>query len=338
MQRILIRMPNWLGDGVMASPIFEVLKSQYPKADFVFVGPKVVCDLYRQDSRVKEFFIDTTKQESRGGKSRLWATYKLAKKIGQCDLAITFANHIFSALLLYFSGSIRRVGFGGFVRNLLLTDTLKAGKKEHQVLTYARLLEPLGFGFSLGGLKLPIVSTQRESGISVGISTGAAFGASKIWPKEYFVQVVAHLLQEGYRVLLFGSGEEAKNNHAITQEVAQMLPPKNLGLLEDWSNKTSIEDLVSKIGAVDVFLGHDSGPTHIAAAMQTPIVALFGATHPTFGLPWKHDKNIVINKHLPCAPCQKKTCPLKHHECMRQITPQEVITALTKLLKDKYES
>lgn len=328
--KILLRLPNWLGDGVMFSPIFEVLKKQYVDADFILVGPSVVCDLYAKDARVKQIFIDRSKQS----KNRLFATYRLAKEIGSCDIAITFTNHIFSALLLFFTKSKMTIGFGGFLRNVFLSHIVVKQSSAHQVLCYAQLLKPLNFAFELGGLKLITEDLKKDTNkICIGISTGAAFGASKIWLKEYFAEVVSFLLQQGYRVFLFGSGNEALNNEEIFQIVKKQCDEENLQNLQDLSNKTSIAQLVNKIGSLDLFLSNDSGPMHIAAALNVPLVALFGATHPTFCLPWHYKKCVIINKHLDCSPCQKKICPLRHHQCMKQITPQEVIDAMLKLLK-----
>lgn len=329
--RILIRTPNWLGDGVMLSPIFEVLKKKYQDADFVFVGPKVVCDLYARDCRVKEIFIDTTKQS----KNRFLATYHLAKQIGRCDIALTFANHFYSALLLFFTRSRVRIGYSGFLRFFLLNKIVKKVSLKHQVLSYAKLLESLQIEFKLDALKLICNPKKKDLKKSIGISTGAAFGASKIWYPEYFAQVIIYLLNNDYRVILFGSGIEAYNNQKIVENVQKEVSEKKLENLLDLSNKTSIQELVDWIGSLDLFLSNDSGPMHIAAALKIPLVALFGATHPTYCLPWQYDNKIIINKNLSCSPCQKKECPLGHHLCMKEIKPQEVIEAINQLLGEK---
>lgn len=331
--RILIRMPNWLGDGVMISPIFEFLKSYYPQASFVLVGPKIVCDLYQRDNRVKEIFIDTTKRS----KSRFFATYGLANYIGKCDIAITFANHFYSALLLFFTQSKIRVGYEGLLRNYLLTKRVCKEKTSHQVLTYAKLIED-GLGIEikkLEGLKLVAYPKKKELIKTIGISTGAAFGESKIWYPEYFAQVIIYFLKSNFRVVLFGSGKEALNNQEIYQYVCNKVGDEVRNLW-DLSNQTTILELIDWIGSLDVFLSNDSGPMHIAAALDVPLVALFGATHPTYCLPWKMNKKIIINKHLKCSPCQKKICPLGHHLCMKSIEPQEVILAINQLLKENY--
>ncbi|WP_104697229.1 MULTISPECIES: lipopolysaccharide heptosyltransferase II [unclassified Helicobacter] len=332
--RVLIRMPNWLGDGVMISPIFEFLKSYYPQANFVLVGPEVVCELYKRDKRVEKIFIDKTKTS----KSRFFATYRLAKIIGKCDIAITFTNHFYSALLLFFTQTTIRIGYRGLLRNYLLTRRVPKIKTKHQVLSYAQLLEKgldVRIG-NLGGLKL-IAHPRKKSQIkTLGISTGAAFGASKIWYPEYFAQVVIYFLRLGFRVILFGNGKEALNNQEIYKYVCKEVGEDRLENLLDLSNQTNILELIDWIASLDIFLSNDSGPMHVAAALDIPLVALFGATHPTYCLPWKNTKNIIINKHLECSPCQKKICPLGHHLCMKSIKPQEVIQAIHQLLKEYY--
>lgn len=327
--RILIRLPNWLGDGVMLTPTFETLKEYYKDSRFVLVGPKSVCDLYSRDLRVERIFIDHTKK----AKNRFMATYRLAKEIGKCDLAITFTNHFYSALLLYFTGSVRRVGFSGFLRNFLLTDRVRKIRAEHQVLSYQLLIKALGIDLEIGKLRLTYQDIELSNDKkNIGIAAGAAFGSAKAWPVEYFAEVVVYLVEQGYRVFLFGSAQEKEINHKIFKLAQQKVSLINQADLLDLSDKTSILQLVDYIAKLDLFIGNDSGPTHISSTFDIPSIVLYGPNHPSFCLPWKTKNSMVINKHLSCSPCQKRECPLGHHECMRQIKPQEVIEAIERQL------
>ena len=329
--RILLRLPNWLGDGVMVSPIFEVLKQQYPQADFILVGTSVTSSLYKKDSRVIAIFND----ESKKSRNRFFAIYQLGKRIaslGKIDIAITFANHFYSALLLYFSNASLRIGYEGFGRKLLLNCCVSRQEVAHQVLSYANLLKPLNFDFRLGGLKLPYpIKKTHHSVFRIGVSTGGAFGSSKIWPIEYFSEVISDFLKRGYQVILLGSSSEVCNHQKIILSLLKKFEkiPSNF---IDLTNQTTIEELILTIKDLDLFLSNDSGPMHIAAAMNTPLIALFGATHPSYCLPWQTKRAKIINKFLVCSPCQKRICPLKHHACMREILPQEVLEASQEIL------
>ncbi len=134
--RILLRLPNWLGDGVMASSLFYTLKHHYPNAHFILVGPQITCELFKKDEKIEAVFIDDTKKSF----FRLLATYKLAQKIGRCDIAIALNNHFHSAFLLYATKTPIRIGFAQFFRSLFLSHAIIAAPKEyHQVEKYCFL-------------------------------------------------------------------------------------------------------------------------------------------------------------------------------------------------------
>ncbi len=337
--RILIRLPNWLGDGVMFSPSFEALKRRFSSADFVLVGSRATCELFEKDKRVCAVVID----ESKKGFFRLFKTFSLARDLfhqfGPFDIAISFTNHFYSAFLLFCTRAHKRIGYEGFLRVFLLNHRVKKQSFSHQVLSYGNLLSVLGI--SLRDLKGLSLSFKKRSGNDakmgrIGISSGAAFGSSKMWPLEYFASVGAYFLKSGYEVVLFGFAKEASNNAKITSLIEQKLGFVNHNL-KDLSNQTDIARLCNEIAKLDVFLSNDSGPMHIAAALQTPLVALFGPTHPTYCLPYgvKEDRAVIINQFLSCSPCQKRVCPLGHHECMRSIKPEIVIESIQKLLWGK---
>lgn len=134
--RILLRLPNWLGDGVMASSLFYTLKHHYPNAHFVLVGPTITCELFKKDEKIEAVFTDDTKKSF----FRLLATYKLAQKIGRCDIAIALNNHFYSAFLLYATKTPIRIGFAQFFRSLFLSHAITTAPKEyHQVEKYCFL-------------------------------------------------------------------------------------------------------------------------------------------------------------------------------------------------------
>ncbi len=335
--RILIRLPNWLGDGVMFSASFEALKREFSSADFVLVGSRATCGLFEEDKRVCGLIVD----ESKKGFFRMLKTYQLARSLvhrfGQFDIAISFTNHFYSAFLLFCTRAKMRIGYEGFLRTFLLSHPIKKQSFSHQVLSYGHLLSPLGIGLEdLDGLSLSFEEREGRSDARIGrigIASGAAFGSSKMWPLEYFASVGMHFLKLGYEVVLFGSGKEASNNAKIVELIEQNLGFKDENL-RDLSNQTDIPKLCKEIAKLDVFLSNDSGPMHIAAALKTPLVALFGPTHPTYCLPYgiRGDRAIIINQFLSCSPCQKRICPLGHHQCMRSIKPEIVIESIKKLL------
>ena len=374
---ILLRLPNWLGDSVMVSSAFEWLKLSFPCADFSIVGTKASCGIYERDSRIKDIFID----ESKKAKSRILATKDLANAIGKHDLAITFSNTFFSALLLYLTKSPVRIGYAKNARGFLLTHALKLqkhdlqGKKYHQVLLYLSLIapllqvreqvahtlsstltrtlpnnapkEPISHKILMPNEILEALSTKPLTLIShsidiapspnkpiIGINPGAAFGSAKRWEQSHFVSVIEYFLDKAYQVYLFGSSAESSANIDIANALKNH---KNLQYFHNLTDKTNLSELIDHINAVNVFITNDSGPMHIATALKVPIVAIFGPTNINETAPYtpSHAEQSIalLHANLPCSPCKKRECPLKHHNCMKLISPQEVITSTLRVLE-----
>ncbi|PAF48159.1 lipopolysaccharide heptosyltransferase II [Helicobacter sp. 12S02634-8] len=334
--KILLRLPNWLGDGVMATPMLELLKEAFPQASLSIIAPAVVGALFEKDTRIQAFFIDDTKNS----KSRLLATYQLAKKIGKHDIAITLTNNFYAALLLLWTQSPIRIGYAKNLRSLCLTHALKPLKKVHQVLAYCNLLTPI-YGQSLDqishnvpNLKLHFPTHKHYSDkIRIGINPGGAYGSAKRWLKEYFVETILYLIQKDYEVILFGNHNDAKDAAAMIEAVKKFpLPQEVFDHITDLTGKTTISTLITELARLDLFITNDSGPMHIASALQIPLIAIFGPTNAQETAPWKHQGALILNKNLKCAPCKKRICPLGHHNCMKLITPDEVITQIDQLL------
>ncbi|AGT74495.1 lipopolysaccharide heptosyltransferase II [Helicobacter pylori SouthAfrica20] len=339
--RILLRLPNWLGDGVMASSLFYTLKNHYPNARFVLVGPKITCELFQKDEKIEAVFTDDTKKSF----FRLLATYKLAQKIGRCDMAIALNNHFYSAFLLYATKTPVRIGFAQFFRSFFLSHAITAAPKEyHQVEKYCFLFSqflkkeldqksvlPLKLAFNLPA---HTPNTPKK----IGFNPSASYGSAKRWLASYYAEVAATLLEKGHEIYFFGAKEDAIVSEEILKSVKGLL--KNPLLFNNAYNlcgETSIEELIERIATLDLFITNDSGPMHVAAGTQTPLIALFGPTDEKETSPYKAQKAIVLNHHLSCSPCKKRVCPLKNeknHLCMKSITPIEVIQATSTLLEE----
>ena len=137
--KILIRLPNWLGDAVMSTPSLELLKAHFKEARFCLVAPKAVLEVFRGDKRIESFIID----ESKKAKHRFYATYALSKQIkaefGVPDIALTLTNHFFSAFLLWLTNARLRVGYARFLGGILLNQNVPKFRNVHQVLSYVNL-------------------------------------------------------------------------------------------------------------------------------------------------------------------------------------------------------
>ena len=347
--RILLRLPNWLGDAVMVSPAFEMLKAHFKNAKFYLIGTEASCGIYSRDLRVAKVFIDSTKKAQNGRKNnlknRFLATKNFAKEIresilqnadnvGEIDIAVDFTNHFFSALLIYFVGAKIRVGYAKNVRRFLLNRRVRFVKKLHQVASYVNLVREIcgekiiknmsEISRESASLKLEnraIKGFKSDDRLCIGINPGAAYGSAKRWEERYFVEIILHFLKNDCAVFVFG-------NDSVNLPANLAQNPHFHSLI----GQTSIAELVDYIASMDIFISNDSGPMHIAAAFKVPLIAIFGATDSRETSPWV-DNAVILDKHLPCAPCKKRECPLGHHNCMKLITPDEVIERVNHILE-----
>ena len=322
--KILIVVPNWLGDTVMASSAIELLALNYPDVKFTFVGSYVSIEAIKHHPLCEKAVVDETKK----AKSRLLATYKLAKKLGKFDLAITFRSQIHSSLLLKFTGTKLCISKKSWHSRFLLSHTPYIDKySKHLARQYAELamINVDNWDKQTPPSKLHIQAVKFKKP-SLGINGGAAFGSAKQWYPERFAQVAAKY-SDKYDIIVLGAPNEMDIANKIEEELVS-LGVKNYTNL---AGKTSVKELCANIAGCSLMLTNDSGPMHIAAAYQVPTIAIIGPTEYKQTYPWKNPKGKIVRHDLDCSPCVKRECPLKHHECMNGITSNEVIQAVKEL-------
>ncbi len=322
--RILIILPNWLGDAVMATPAIELLAKYYPNARFTFIGSYVSIQAIKHHPLCEQAIVDETKKAS----SRLIATYKLARKLGEFNLAVTFRNQIHSTLLLRFTGTVITIAKKSWHSSFLLSHTPKIIKDRHLTRQYSKIAmcDTENWDGYTPNQKLYIES-KKLSKPTIGINGGAAFGGAKQWYPERFAEVAAHY-SDSYDIVILG----APNELEIANQIEETLKSLNVTNYTNLAGKTTVEELCSYIGGCSLMLCNDSGPMHIAAAYQTPTIAIIGPTEYKQTYPWKNPKGKIVRHDLECAPCVRRECPLKHHDCMKGITVLEVIQAVSLVL------
>ena len=297
---IFIELPTWLGDAIMATPAIEELIKKYPNAKLTFFGSYVSTEALKAHPKCIKTIVD----ESKNSKIRLFWLCKMAKKIGKFDIAISFRSSFTSTLFLKFIKSKQKLQYN------------KNAFKGHQVEKYASFL-----GVKPQSLKLYQEPFKYKSK-TVGINPGATYGSAKRWYPKEFAKVADTLSKEyGYDIVIFGGPNEKE----IAKEIENTLHIKNFINL---AGKTSINELIKKIGGLSGFITNDSGPMHIAAAYGVPTVCIFGPTDYKETSQWMNGKSVIISKDLDCSPCMKRSCPLKHHNCMKMITADDVIAEI----------
>lgn len=338
-KNIIVRMPNWIGDLVMATPILTDLKKAFPQARLTAMCRSPICELLSEDPEIDELFCFSKTSGFNRRQERRSIIEKLQK--GKYDLGILL-THSFSSAWWFWRGNVRnRLGYESGARNLLLSDSLPFPENiqnQHLVVTYKMLLDPLGIPVSETPPRLYLKDKERqdahtlliqhgipEDAIVVGINPGATYGSAKCWLPERFHEVAQRLLSDPkVYVVFFGDQATA----SLVKEICVGLPARVVNL----AGTTSLRELASVISNCDVVLTNDSGPMHVADALGTPVVALFGSTSVVVTGPYRGGK--VIHKHVECSPCYQRTCPIDFR-CMKRIEVDEVVDAIDKIIAPK---
>jgi len=321
--KILIILPNWLGDAVMTTPAIELLAKQYKDAKFTFLGSFASIEALKYHPLCEKAVVDDTKKST----NRFFATYKLARELGEFNLAVTFRNQLHSSLLLRFTGTVVCISRYSWHSMFLLSHTPKIATDQHLVKQYVKLAmsDSHGFNEQIEPLKLYIEPANYEKPI-LGINAGATYGSAKRWYPEKFAQV-AKEFSDKYDIIIFGGPNEIE----MSKEIEENLINFGVKNYTNLAGKTNIQELCSNIAACSLFITNDSGPMHIAAAYSVPTIAIFGPTKHKETSQWMNEKGKIVRHEIECSPCMKRECPLKHHECMKLITAHEVVEAVISL-------
>ena len=325
--KILIILPNWLGDAVMATPAIELVSGYYPQAEFTFVGSFASIEALKYHPKCKNAVVDETKKAP----NRIKATYDLAKKLGSFDMALSFRNQIHSSLLLRLTQSPLCIAKKSWHSMFLLSHTPKIKADKHLAKQYAELamVNTDAWDKTTPPLRL-YIEPKKFDRVVMGINAGATYGSAKRWYPERFAEV-AREFSDKYDIIIFGGPNEVE----MAGEIESYLKSSNVTNYTNLAGKTNIKELCSLIGGCSLFITNDSGPMHIAAAYGVASVSIFGPTKHTETSQWMNEKSAIVRHEISCAPCMRRECPLGHHECMKSIEAFEVIEAVKDLNKNK---
>lgn len=340
-ERVLIRGVNWLGDAVMTLPALEALRRLWPHAALGVVAPEGLAPLWRMEPAVEavEPFGPS------GGFGRLLEDCRLASRLrkGRWEVAVVLPNSFHSALVPALGGIPRRVGFATDGRGWLLTDPLaktESLKAHHQVEHYMALIRSLGYEGPTPPVRLRVSEEKLRwaeealSGLGdgqggrplVGIHPGATYGPAKRWFPERFAAVAESTARElEARILVLGGPGEAP----WADKLASALP----GRVADWTGRTDVSELAALLARLDLLVCNDSGPMHLAAAVGTPVVAVFGSSEPSQTGP-SGEGHLLVREPVECSPCFERTCPLKQdrYKCFELVSAARVSEAVAESL------
>ena len=342
-KRILVRGPNWLGDAVMSEPALRGLQKLFPDAQISLLVKPAVADLFKDHPALTHVLT----YESNGRHTGLSGKWVLAGELRRkgFDLAILFQNAFEAAFLTFLASVPRRYGYTTDGRSLLLSDPVAPPDPRtlvHQVHYYWDLLKPLGLTGVPTAPELVVFPAEEQamagrfaqggltaSDVVVGINPGSTYGGAKRWLPDRFAEVAERLCRtvresrdQQVSVVIFG----AKGEERLGQEIAARLSSRSLVL----SGSTTIRELMAAVKRCAMLLSNDTGPMHIAAAFQVPVVAIFGPTDWRTTSPFG-GAHAVVRQPVDCAPCLLRECPIDHR-CMTGVSVAQVYEAAAKQL------
>ena len=331
-----MRATNWIGDAIMTTPAVRTIRRNFPQAEISILVHPWVADVFTASPDLDRIVLYHKKTDHKGLAGIWRLSQELKKK--RFDLAILLQNAFEAALIAYLAAIPLRAGYSRDCRGVLLTHSIPihpAGKKIHQVHYYQGLLEDLGLQPGPDELFLAVPKQDKErakrllldqarKGPLIGLNPGAAYGPAKRWPAEKYAELAMKLMAKFQaRIAVFGT--QADRQAALT--IKNRCPEKII----DLTGRTSLAEAIALIDACAVFVTNDSGLMHVAAALNTPLVAVFGSTNPVTTGPFSNNST-VIRKELPCSPCMQTHCRKNDFACMENITADEVLAEAAKFL------
>ena len=325
--KILVRLPNWLGDMIMSIGFINAIHEVYPGAQISVIAKKGIDGLLEFFPSTSEAFIFS--KDEYPGITGAWRFGKMIHKKEKYDLFFCLPDSFSSALMGFAAGAKKRIGYGKELRGLLLTSIFKKQPSLHRAEEYINLLEQYINGkIKQKKIFLNIVPVLKDDHFVVNINSEAS---SRRLPALKAISLIAALRQRSEsHIYLIGGNKDA----AYTEEVFRKLPHQE-GIF-NMAGKTSLKELVSLMASARVVLTTDSGPAHLANATGTYTVVLFGAGNEKNTAPYNAgNRSIIRLGHLPCEPCVKNTCVLYGiPKCLELLNEEEIIE---KVMNRRYE-
>lgn len=347
--RLLVVMPTWLGDTVMATPTLRALRRLYPQAQIsALVREQVKPILDGCPWMDRMITIRTPRQGMADGRRKGLLTLARRLATGKFDTAVLLPNSFRTALMVYLARIPRRVGYDRDGRGGMLTDGLSPLRSKGGFVPVPTRDYYLGLARYLGAVKPDptmqlftrpqdderAVRLLKQAGFDphgerplVLLNPGANYGDAKMWPAQRFAAVAERCVRQMNAVVaISGAPRERMILDQVMAATRQpMIDLPRLGV--------DLRTLKSVVRMSRLMITNDTGPRHMAAAMGVPVITIFGPTDPA----WTHigfeDERQVMVKVF-CGPCQKKKCPLDHR-CMTQIEPDMVMQRVEELLSRK---
>jgi heptosyltransferase II len=336
-KKILIISAAWIGDIIIAQALFKYIKQQAPKVSIDIIAPYWSHGLISTMPEINDI-LDMPLGRSQFQLKKRWQIGRSLRKKGY-QLAIVLPNSWKSAIIPFAARIPLRTGWLGEMRFGLLNNWKTLDKKIFPLMVQRFL--------ALGSLPIsdkivpwesykPLLQVNHKQQkhtlktLSLNFSErpllilcpGAAFGPAKRWPAEYFAEIANSQHKGGWQICLLG----AKNDQATAQSIQELT--KNICI--DLTGKTSLAQAIDILSLASLVISNDSGLMHCTAALERPLIVLYGSSSPEFTPPLTNNKRI-LTLNLSCSPCFQRECPLVHFNCLKQLKPSQVLVAINEL-------
>jgi heptosyltransferase-2/heptosyltransferase-3 len=340
-KRIIVVDLLYLGDLLFAHPFFDGLRELFPEARIDLVANSNFSEIMRVNPNLNHIY----------SYNKNWTavrSYKFAKKLkmNNYQLGINIHGNWRTALLLKLISAEKSIGYGGQGRGLFLDEQVEKKISSHMIEFYLDFLNQLqqsenlkeyfktkksninNEDQALPNLRVDQIYNQNAEnkleniGLKnkfVVLNTGGSW-KTKRWPEEYFAEIADLIAERGYRILFVGGPSDTERVSYIRNKI------ENEEMIYDLSGKTSLLELAAILKIAELVISGDTGPVHVAAAVGTNTLAIFGPSDEEKYAPRGRGKNILIkNVDLSCRPCGEHECPLDHFKCMRELSPEMVV-------------
>ena len=327
----LLVAPAWVGDAVMSEPLIRII-ALHDHAPVDILAPPWVAPLFERMPNVGNVILAPFAHGRLDLKAR-WRLGQSLKARGYHN-AYVLPNSLKSALPTFFAGIPNRIGFTGESRFGLINRRQPLDKQKLPRMV-DRFLALGPTGSSGADADMPRLSAKPgavealRSALHLAtpnrlavLCPGAEYGPAKRWPTEHFATLAKTLDQAGYTVWIIGSAKD--------QEAGAAIESLSGGLAINLCGRTKLAEAIDLMSAADIVVSNDSGLMHVAAALQRPLIALFGSSSPLFTPPLS--KQVAILQHaVPCSPCFARTCRYGHLDCLTQLLPESVMASIRTL-------
>jgi len=324
-RNFLIRVPNWIGDALLARPVIETLRSHNKGTEIILLSHERVAPLFHDFGNLSKF-------RTRG--ELLLQSFSLRKR--GIENALIFPLSFSSSFSVFITGARERIGFSSGIRDLFLTvpiDVQKFIKKEHLLDTFYRLLQPFSIERKEKLPTLIIGEKEREKASQflrkiglqeksyVAVVPFSTYGPAKEWGVNRYKSLVKELLRNGIECLIMGSKEEVDRAKCFDEKKG----------LHNIVGKTDLLLAASLIEKASLVVTNDSGFSHLASSLRVPVLTIFGSTSPLWTRPLGESSHYIYVE-TPCSPCFRRKCFKERQFCMEAIKPEFVFKRIVELL------